>query len=251
MKAELPAREITAALSIPVRPEKKVNPKGCCPFPIPSGRELCQVLGMGPDETLNPASKSAGHRIGLLGGSFNPAHAGHLHVSKQALRLLALDEVWWLVSPQNPLKTEDGMAPLQNRMDDAQKLVQGQPGITVTDIEATLGTIYTVDTLEALIQHHPDTDFVLLAGADIFQELPRWRRWEEIFKSVPIAVFARKPYSLKALSGLAAQRFARFRIQEEEASTLASRAPPAWVFLHIREHSASATAIRAARKTSK
>lgn len=206
---------------------------------------------MGTDETSIPASKPAGRRVGLLGGSFNPAHAGHLHVSQQALRLLALDEVWWLVSPQNPLKPENGMAPLQDRMDGARKTVQGQPGISVNDIEAALGTIYTVDTLEALLQRHAQTDFVLLAGADILEELPRWRRWEEIFNAVPIAVFARKPYSSKALSGLAAQRFARFRILEEEASTLASRAPPVWVFLHIRENSASATAIRAARRTSK
>jgi nicotinate-nucleotide adenylyltransferase len=207
--------------------------------------------GMGTDQTSNPASKPGRRRVGLLGGSFNPAHAGHLHVSQQALRLLELDEVWWLVSPQNPLKPETGMAPLQDRMSDARRIARGDPEISVTDIEAALGTIYTVDTLEALRQRHPSADFVLLAGADIFEELPRWRRWEEVFQTVPIAVFARKPYSLKALSGMAAQRFARFRIPEEEASALAGRAPPAWVFLHIREHPASATAIRAARNASR
>jgi nicotinate-nucleotide adenylyltransferase len=187
-------------------------------------------------------------RVGLLGGSFNPAHAGHLHVSQQALKLLGLDEVWWLVSPQNPLKPEAGMAPLRERLADARQVAGGQPEISVTDIEAELGTIYTVDTLEALRQRDPRTDFILLAGADILEELPRWHRWELIFQTVPIAVFARKPYTLKALSGLAAQRFAQFRISEEDAPTLASRTPPAWVFLHIEEHPASATAIRAARK---
>lgn len=201
-------------------------------------------------ETSNSELEPGSRRIGLLGGSFNPAHAGHLHVSQQALKLLGLDEVWWLVSPQNPLKPEAGMAPLQDRMAKARQVAHGQPEISVTDIEVDLGTTYTVDTLEALHQRHPRSNFVLLAGADILEELPRWRDWERIFQTLPIAVFARKPYSLTVLSGLAAQRFAQFRIPEEEASTLAGRRPPAWVFLHIREHPASATAIRTARKTS-
>ena len=197
----------------------------------------------------NPNSRASRRRVGLLGGSFNPAHEGHLHVSRQALKLLGLDEVWWLVSPQNPLKPEAGMAPLGERMADARNITGDQPHISVTDIEAKLGTTYTVDTLDALCQRQPDVDFVLLVGADILEELPRWRGWERIFHTVPIAVFARKPYSLTALSGLAAQRFSEFRIPEEDADTLAGRSPPVWVFLNIEEHPASATAIRAARKS--
>lgn len=204
---------------------------------------------MGTGDTSNLELKPGRRRVGLLGGSFNPAHAGHFHVSQQALKLLGLDEVWWLVSPQNPLKSEAGMTALQDRLDEARRIAQDQPAILVTAIEAELGTRYTVDTLVALRQRYPDIDFVLLAGADILEELPRWRDWERIIQSVPIAVFARKPYTLQALSGLAALRFAQFRIPEEEASTLAGRGPPAWVFLHIREHPASATAIRTARKT--
>jgi len=204
---------------------------------------------MGTGNTSNSELEPGGRRIGLLGGSFNPAHAGHLHVSRQALKLLGLAEVWWLVSPQNPLKPEAGMTALQDRLDEARRIAQDQPEILVTAIEAELGTRYTVDTLDALCQRYPDIDFVLLAGADILEELPRWRDWERVIQTVPIAVFARKPYTLQALSGLAARRFAQFRIPEEEASTLAGRTPPAWVFLHIKEHPASATAIRAARKT--
>lgn len=188
-------------------------------------------------------------RVGLLGGSFNPAHAGHLYVSQQALALLALDEVWWLVSPQNPLKPEEGMAPLHDRLAEARVFAVGEPRIKVTAIEAELGTRYTVDTLEAICRRERETDFVLLVGADILEELPRWHNWESIFHAVPIAVFARKPYSLNALSGLAAQRFAQFQLPEDEAAALAGQTPPAWIFLHIREHPASATAIRAARKT--
>ena len=197
----------------------------------------------------NSNTRPARRRIGLLGGSFNPAHEGHLHVSQQALALLGLDEVWWLVSPQNPLKPESEMAPLRDRLDDARHMAQGQAQIQVTAIEAELGTRYTVDTLEALGQRYPDNDFVLLVGADILEELHRWHHWERLFQIVPIAVFARKPYSLRALSGPAAQRFARFRIPEDEGTALAGREPPAWVFLHIREHPASATEIRAAHKT--
>lgn len=194
-------------------------------------------------------AKHARRRVGLLGGSFNPAHEGHLHISRLALELLALDEVWWLVSPQNPLKPEAGMAPLDARLAEAQRLAEDQPEIKISALEEELGTRYTVDTAEALRARCPDTDFVLLVGADILEELPRWRQWERLFRILPIAVFARKPYSLRALSGPAAQRFAEFRIAEEEAPTLAGRPPPAWVFLHIAEHPASATAIRAARKT--
>jgi len=187
-------------------------------------------------------------RIGLLGGSFNPAHEGHLHVSRQALMLLLLDEVWWLVSPQNPLKPEEGMAPLADRLAEAHRIAGEQSGIHITAIEEDLGTRYTVDTVDALHRRFPDTDFVLLIGADILEELSRWHDWERLFRIVPIAVFARKPYSSRALSGLAARRFARFRIEEGEADALAGQKPPAWVFLHIREHPASATAIREARK---
>lgn len=182
-------------------------------------------------------------RIGLLGGSFNPAHAGHVHVSRLALARLGLDEVWWLVSPQNPLKPESGMAPLAERLATARGLA-GHRRIRATDIEARLGTRYTVDTIAALRRLCPGIRFVWLIGADNLLELPRWHRWADLFGRVPIAVFARRPYSLRALSGLAAQRFARFRMREGAAAVLAGCKPPAWVFLHCRTHLASATAIR-------
>lgn len=141
------------------------------------------------------------------------------------------------------------MAPLDARLTKARRLAENHPEIKISALEEELGTRYTVDTAQALRARYPGTDFVLLVGADILEELPRWRKWERLFHILPIAVFARKPYSLRALSGPAAQRFAEFRIAEEEAPMLAGRSPPAWVFLHIAEHPASATAIRAARKT--
>lgn len=188
----------------------------------------------------------AGARIGLFGGSFNPAHAGHREISREALIRLGLGRVWWLVSPQNPLKPKAGMAPLAERLAAARALIPDRR-IRATDIELRLGTRYTVDTVAALRARCPGARFVWLIGADNLIELPRWHRWPELFGHVPIAVFARRPYSLRALSGPAAQRFARFRMRESAAGALAGRTSPAWVFLHCRAHPATATAIRASR----
>ncbi|MBO0712928.1 MAG: nicotinate-nicotinamide nucleotide adenylyltransferase, partial [Acetobacteraceae bacterium] len=117
-------------------------------------------------------------RIGLLGGSFNPAHGGHLHVSLLALRHLALDEIWWLVSPQNPLKPADGMAPFANRLEQARRVAAEHPRIRVTDLENRLGASrYTADTLQALRRRFPRLRFVWLMGGDNLVQIPRWQRW--------------------------------------------------------------------------
>jgi nicotinate-nucleotide adenylyltransferase len=186
-------------------------------------------------------------RVGLLGGSFNPAHAGHLHISRLALERLCLDEVWWLVSPQNPLKPVQGMAPLADRLAGAQVLVQRRArgcGLWATDIEQDLGTPYTADTLKALKSRVPNARFVWIMGADNLGEIARWNNWTAIFETVPVAVFARPAYSFKALTSTAAKRFAGRRIPEHMAADLVDSAPPAWVFLHIPLSSASATKIR-------
>ncbi len=183
-------------------------------------------------------------RIGLLGGSFNPAHEGHLHISLLALNKLKLDQVWWLVSPQNPLKPVAGMAPLAARLAQAREVAQDRR-IRVTDLETALGTRYTADTIAALRRQFPRLRFVWLMGADNLRQISRWDRWQSIFKSVPIAVFDRPAYSLSALNARAAQRFAASRVPMEQASRLADRAPPAWTFIRCRLHPASATQIRA------
>lgn len=184
-------------------------------------------------------------RVGLLGGSFNPAHGGHRHISLAALRRLRLDQVWWLVSPQNPLKAAAGMAPQARRIARAAAVAR-HPRIRVTGVEARLGTRYTADTLTALRRLYPGIRFVWLMGADNLCQIPRWSRWREIFHATPIAIFARHPYSLTALAGRAARRYAHRRLPERQAGALAEMQPPAWVFLHTRLHPASATAIRAA-----
>ncbi|HXP05620.1 MAG TPA: nicotinate-nucleotide adenylyltransferase [Stellaceae bacterium] len=186
-------------------------------------------------------------RIGLLGGSFNPAHGGHLHISLLALQRLDLDEVWWLVSPQNPLKPVKGMAPFANRLASAVALAKGHPHLKVSAVEAALGTTYTADTIRALQHRFPHTRFVWLMGGDNLSQLPRWQRWEEIVDSMPIAVFDRPETALTALAGKAAKRYAEARVPSHAMRRLAEMHPPAWVFIHAKLDPSSATAIRAKR----
>ena len=186
-------------------------------------------------------------QVGLLGGSFNPAHAGHLHISRLALRRLGLDQVWWLVSPQNPLKPARGMAPLDERLAGARALLAGDADIVATDLESKMGTRYSLDTLRALKARYPDTHFVWLIGADNLAQMHRWRGWREIFRTVPIAVFPRAPYSLGALGSAAARRFKAARLPQSQARRLARQRPPAWVFLRAPLHGESATRLRRMR----
>ena len=182
--------------------------------------------------------------VGLLGGSFNPAHDGHLHISEQALRLLGLDEVWWLVSPQNPLKPEEGMAAFDRRFACAEAVASADSRIVVSDFETRHGTQFTADTIAALKEAYPDVRFVWLMGADNLLQFHRWRSWRTIMKTVPIAVFARGTMRIRALHGRAAMCFARARVPADRAKLLAYMEAPAWTFLPIRVHPASSTAIR-------
>lgn len=184
-------------------------------------------------------------RVGLLGGSFNPVHAGHLHVAELARRRLGLDQVWLLVSPGNPLKPARGMAKLGCRLAKAVRTVDGRR-VVATAIEAALGTRYTADTLAALRLHFPRVRFVWLMGADNLTQLPRWRDWMGIMRTMPVAVFPRPGYNHRALAGQAAQRLRFARVPVTAGPGLALRSPPAWIFLPCPQHAASATAIRAA-----
>jgi nicotinate-nucleotide adenylyltransferase len=185
-------------------------------------------------------------RIGLLGGSFNPAHEGHRDISLAALAYLDLDEVWWVVSPQNPLKSAKGMASFAERMASA-KAMADHPRIRVTGIEQRLGTRFTADTLRKLVTRFPSCRFVWLMGADNLAQIASWRDWTRIFHLTPIAVFDRPTYTIKALTSLAARRFRRSRRREAALKTLAATPAPAWVFVHHRLNPISATQIRAER----
>jgi nicotinate-nucleotide adenylyltransferase len=185
-------------------------------------------------------------RVGLLGGSFNPAHAGHRHVAELARARLGLDQVWLLVSPGNPLKPRAGMTPLAERLVSAAAIGDGRR-IIATAIEAAFGTSYTVDSVRMLRRRFPRVQFVWLMGADILTQLPRWRRWREIARDLPFVVLPRPGYTLPALAGQAARGLHARRRPAHEAPAL-SRTRSGWVFLPARQNATSATAVREANR---
>jgi nicotinate-nucleotide adenylyltransferase len=184
-----------------------------------------------------------GMKIGLFGGSFNPPHAGHLLVSRTALRRLGLDNVWWLVTPGNPLKENSHLPSLTQRIAAARALID-DPRILVSDIEARIGTRFTYDTIAYLVRRCPGVRFVWLMGADNLAGFHRWQHWLAITSLVPLAVVDRPGSTLRATSSLAAQRLRTYRIRPEAARLLPSLRPPAWTFLHGPRSALSSTALR-------
>jgi nicotinate-nucleotide adenylyltransferase len=182
-------------------------------------------------------------RIGILGGSFNPAHAGHLHVSMEALKRLKLDYVWWLVSPQNPLKPVKGMAAYDKRFASAEEVTKGHRRIKVSDFEKKHNLHYTHATLKALKKHYPNAQFVWLMGADNLASFHRWQHWRDIIHIAPVAIFDRAPFSHTALRKKAATTLRGTRLRESDIATLPKRKGH-WVYVLMRRHAASSTAIR-------
>jgi nicotinate-nucleotide adenylyltransferase len=195
-------------------------------------------------EALRLPPFAAGMRIGLFGGSFDPPHAGHLEVSRVALRALALDAVWWLVSPQNPLKPNAPSEELLHRIAAARQLA-ANPAIRVTGIEATFATRYTADTLAHLLPMLPGVDCVWMMGADNLATFHHWRDWRAIADALPIAVFNRPGQAIRALSSPAAFALRHWRRDPADAASLAGTRPPAWVFLPNPHVSLSSTELRA------
>jgi nicotinate-nucleotide adenylyltransferase len=188
-------------------------------------------------------------RVGLFGGSFNPAHSGHALVARTALTRLNLDRVVWLVSPQNPLKTSAETAGLAQRLAQTRgvtaKSLQGR-SMLVSDYEAQIGARYTIDTLRALKARYPGVKFVWIMGADSLAHLHRWRGWLQIMQLVPVAVIARPGAQLKSCLAPAARRFAYARLAANASHSLATRAAPVWTYLNVPLNPASSSAIRAA-----
>jgi nicotinate-nucleotide adenylyltransferase len=182
-----------------------------------------------PDAARLPMA-AANMRVGLLGGSFNPPHAAHRAISLTALKRLGLDQVWWLVTPANPLKDASKLASLESRVEAARELAR-HPRIAVTGFAAGGGSAYTIDLLAELKRRFPAVAFVWLMGADNLAQFDRWRDWAKIFASVPIAVLDRPGFRLKARAGKAAQRFAAYQVDESDARGLARLEPPAWTIL--------------------
>ncbi len=183
-------------------------------------------------------------KIGLLGGSFNPAHAGHLHLSRQAYKHLGLDEVWWLVSPQNPLKSAEQMADYETRLASAQRFCATQTWLKICEIEQLLGLNYTIDTLSALMHHCPQHQFVWLMGSDNLAQFHRWHQWRKILNSLPICVIDRAPHAHHALRSPAALAYKSQRIKQRDARQLAGASAPCWVYLFVPRHEESATRLR-------
>ncbi|MDT8760016.1 nicotinate-nucleotide adenylyltransferase [Sphingomonas psychrotolerans] len=184
-------------------------------------------------------------RIGLLGGSFNPAHRGHRKLSLHAIRALALDEVWWLVSPGNPLKAQAGMAPYAARLASARQMARHAP-VRVSDIEARLRTRYTADTLDKVVRRYPKHRFIWLMGADNLAQFHRWRDWRSIARQVPIAVVARPGYNASAHASPAMSWLRRAVRPAGQAKKWTCWRLPALVLLRFRPDPTSATRIRAA-----
>ena len=184
-----------------------------------------------------------GLRIGLLGGSFNPAHEGHRHISLEAIARLKLDRVWWLVSPGNPLKSHADLAAQDARRTAAAEVAH-HPKIAVTGFESELGTPFTAEALAFLSARCPQVHFVWLMGADNLASFHRWRDWRGITQTMPIAVFDRPGWRYRALASRAATAFAACRLPEAESPGLADRQTPAWCFLSIRLSTLSSTLMR-------
>lgn len=214
--------------------------KGCRPRPTLGHRPLVSSFALLAHVPL----ALPGQQIGIMGGSFNPAHEGHLMVARTALRRLGLDQLWWLVTPGNPLKTHDGLAPLAQRMAACKVLVGADRRMHVTDFERQLGSPYTAKTLQFLTRRYRRTHFVWVMGADNLASFHRWQNWRGIAAMMPIAVVDRPGWRLAALASPAAQALARQRVAETVAAGLALRPPPAWTFLTARLSALSSSELR-------
>ena len=184
--------------------------------------------------------------VGLFGGSFNPPHAGHALVSEIALRRLNLDQLWWMVTPGNPLKDRRALSPLSERLALCEKLIH-DPAIKVTAFEKSLGTSYTAKTLKAVHDRNPGVHFIWIMGADNLKGFHRWQNWRRIAETFPIAVIDRPGSTLSYLSSKMARTFDYARIDEDDAGVLWKRSAPAWTFIHGPRSTLSSTALRAAR----
>jgi nicotinate-nucleotide adenylyltransferase len=184
-----------------------------------------------------------GMAVGLFGGSFNPPHAGHALVSEIVLRRLSLDQIWWIVSPGNPLKDRRDLAPLAERIRLCERMNVDRR-VRVTAFEAAHHIRYTADTLALLKNRNPGVDFVWIMGADSLRDFHRWQRWREIALTFPIVVVDRPGATLSFLSSVMAKTFGYARVDERQASLIARRKAPAWTFIHGPRSSLSSTAIR-------
>ncbi len=192
-------------------------------------------------QRLTPPAR-AGQVIGLLGGSFDPPHAGHVNISLEALKRFRLDRLWWLVSPGNPLKNQ-GPAPLEQRMQAARAIMQ-HPRVEISDFEARVGTRYTAETLAALQEACPGVRFVWLMGADNMAQFHRWQNWRQIMEAVPVGVLARPGDRISARTSRAAKIYEHARLPGRQSPLLGRSPAPAWCFVNVAMNAISSTIMR-------
>lgn len=202
--------------------------------------------------TVDPADlrvppSAPGRKVGLFGGSFNPPHDGHYHVAFTALKRLHLDQVWWLVSPGNPLKDHGELEVLGRRVA-AVRALADHPRFVVTAFEAGHDLTYSADTIAFAQARRPRTNFVWVMGADNLASFHRWQYWREIMTMLPVAIIDRPGASLAPLKARAAQIFARYRIDETDTRDFALAPPPAWTFIHAPLNPLSSTMLRHGHK---
>jgi nicotinate-nucleotide adenylyltransferase len=215
------------------------------PLSINSYGNACKShdLGVKSASMISSLSLRSGMSVGLLGGSFDPPHAGHVHITHEALRRFGLDRVIWLVSPGNPLKSH-GPAPMRHRMQTARAIMR-HPRVMISDIEAQLGTRYTAQTLVALQGRYPGVRFIWLMGADNLAQLHRWKDWHSIVRRVPLGIFARPGDRLSARMSPAARIYRNARLPYGSARALLNRAAPAWCYQNVPMVDLSSRTIRA------
>ena len=200
--------------------------------------------GTVPSRYLRMPHVEKGMSVGLFGGSFNPPHQGHVLVAEIAMRRLALDQLWWMVTPGNPLKNGRELKPLAERLD-LSETITDDPKMKVTAFEAAHRIRYTADTLALVKARNPGVNFVWIMGADSLRDFHRWQRWHAIAMTFPIAVIDRPGATLAFLSSKMAKTFDHARLDESRAPELARMRPPAWTFIHGPRSTLSSSAIRA------
>lgn len=193
---------------------------------------------IGDRESVSPNQK-----IGILGGSFNPAHEGHLSISKIAMQRLNLDVVWWIISPRNPLKKYDILYDFEERVSSAEKVIDTNH-ISISKLERDAQIKYTIGTVEYLNTRYFGTKFVWIMGADNLKDFHRWREWDKLALTVPIAIIDRPSSSLDVTSSLFANKYRKYRVDEADAQNLADKKKPAWVFLHSKLNDQSSSQLR-------
>ncbi len=218
---------------------------------VPMSKQQDATSGKAGEASAGPYAKApivrAGMRVGLLGGSYDPPHEGHVHISLEAIKRLQLDQLWWLVSPGNPLK-EQGPWPLERRLQQCAQLAR-HPKIKITALEASLGSPYTARTLAFLTRRYRSTRFVWLMGADNMASVHLWQDWRQIFATVPVAVLDRPGQRHEVAASMAAHLFGKNRIGEQQAQSILNAPTPAWSILSVPLNYESSSRIRARHRS--